>query len=402
MARTLTPGVRTPSTFGIARYEVKVFSPDGALVAIFDDWRSLQFKNNVSDVGFFVFAINGQDDRVPLFEQDGQIEIWRWIPCVLEPYIEFEGHFEDFETTLFENGNLHFSTIGSPYSGLLKRRRIAYTEDTAFSKKSAAAETAMKEYVTENCTSGADASREEGTQAAAEIFGLTVQADAAQGPTWSGERSGKVVLDTLRDIVVFAEEQSDPIDFAVVGTRASNAGPDTYEFRFYTPQLGLDRRAVGIDPATGENVAGQVPHVFSPDRGNVQGMRYSIKHKSSATAVYVWGVGRDTGRTFGYAEDATQVGVSRRESVQGGSNQTTDAERDDLAQEWLETLSAVETFSFEPQDTAASLYGVHYHYGDRVTARLGDIERHKKITAVTITVSKNGEDKQVEFTDIPR
>jgi len=396
------PGVRVASTFGIAKYEVKVFSPEGALVAIFDNWRTLQFQNKVSDVGFFVFTINGNDDRVPLFETDGQIEVWRWIPCVLEPYIEFEGHFENFETTLFENGNLQFSTIGSPYNGLLKRRSIAYTEDTAFSKKSAAAETVMKEYVTENCTDGADASREEGTQAEAEIFGLVVEADSAQGPTWSGERSGKVVLDTLRDIVIFAEEQSDPIDFAVVGTRADNTGPDTYEFRFYTPQLGMDRRAVGVDPATGMNIAGNAPHVFSPDRGNVQSMRYSIKHKSSATAVYVWGVGRDVDRTFGYAEDATQVGVSRRESVQGGSNQTTDAERDDLAQEWIESLGAVETFSFTPQDTASSLYGVHYHYGDRVTATLDTIERHKKIVAVTITASGNGENKQIEFADIPR
>lgn len=379
-----------------------LYSAEGALVAIFDNWRSLQFQNKVSDVGFFTFTIGGGDDRVSLFEKDGQIEVWRWIPCVLDPYIEFEGHLEDFETTLFENGNLQFSALGSHYNGLLKRRSIAYTENTAFSKKSDAAETVMKEYVEENCTSGADASREEGTQAAAEIFGLTVEADAGQGPTWSGERSGKVVLDTLRDIVVFAEEEDDPIDFAIVGTRASNTGPDTYEFQFYTPQLGEDRRAVNIDPATGTNLAGNAPHIFSPDRENVKMMRYSIKHKSSASAVYVWGAGRDASRTFGYAEDATQAGVSRRESIRGGSNQTTDAERDDLAQEWLQSLGPVETFDFEPLDVASSMYGVHYHYGDRVTARLGDIERHKKITAVTITVSQAGETKQVEFSDIPR
>jgi hypothetical protein len=388
----------------MAQYKVRLFSPDGALVAIFDDWRSLQFQNKVSDVGFFVFTIDGNDDRVALFEKDGQIEVWRWISCVLDPYIEFEGHLENFETTLFENGNLQFTSVGSHYNGLLKRRVIAYTEDTVFSKKSDPAETAMKEYVSENCTSGADASREEGTQADAEIPGLTIEVDAGRGPTWNGERSGKPVLDTLRDIVVFAEEQADPVDFAVVGTRAANTGPDSYEFRFYTPQLGADRRAVGIDPATGRNVAGNAPHIFSPARENVETMRYAIKHRSSSSALYVWGAGRGANRAFGYAEDVTQVGVSRREVVRGGSSQTTDDERDDLAQEWLQNMTAAETFVFEPQDTSASMYGVHYHYGDRVTARLGDIERHKKITAVTVTVSSgsDGETKRVEFADIPR
>jgi len=229
-----------------------------------------------------------------------------------------------------------------------------------------------------------------------------VQADAGQGPIWDGERSGKIVLNTARDIVVFCEEEDDPLDFAVVGTRVGNLGPDTYEFRVYAPQLGVDRRAIGIDPATGENAAGNAPHVFSPERDNVQQMRYAEKSRASASAVYVWGTGRGAARTFGYSEDATKVGVARRESVRGGGNQTTDDERDALAQEWFELLRLEEIFNFVPLDTAASMYGVHYHYGDRVTARLGSIERHKKITAITITVSGSGEQKQIEFSDIPR
>lgn len=384
-----------------ARSEVRLFSPAGAQVAIFDTWRSLQYQHKLNGSGFFTFIIDANDAKRALFEENGQFEVWRWIPGALDPYLEFEGLIENPDDSLFSNGNFQFTSIGSGYNTMLGRRIVAYTDATVFSQKTAvAAETAMKEYVNENCTTNADASREEGTQADAEIPGLTVQANTAQGATWSGERSGKGVLSTLQEIAIFAFNQNDNVDFQVVGTRASNLGPTTYEFRTFPSQLGDDRTTAGLDPATGKNGAGNDPHVFSPDNDNVKNMRYSQKIRGSGTAVYVWGNGSGALRTFGYAEDATKTGLARREVMRGGGSQDTDAERDALAAEWLEALTAQEIFNFAPSEVAASRYNIHWFFGDKVTAKLGDIERDKKITAVTITNSDKVETIQVEFTDV--
>lgn len=390
------------STLTPSRCEVRLFSAAGELVALFDTWRSLQYQHKLNSSGFFTFIIDANDSRASLFEEDGQIEVWRWIPGALDPYREFEGLIEDPDLTFFSNSNFQYTIVGSGYNGMLGRRIIAYTDNTAFSQKSDAAETVMKEYVDENCTSNADATRVEGTQADAEIPNLTVQADTGNGATWSGERSGKPVLETLQQIAIYSENQGDGIDFQVVGTRASNAGPASFEFRTYPGQLGDDRTTDGLDASTGLNSAGNAPHVFSPDLDNIETMRYAQKIRASATSVYVWGNGTGAARTFGYDEDATKTGLGRREVMRGGGNQTSDAERDALAAEWLENLTAEEVFTFVPLEVASSRYGVHWFFGDRVTARLGSIERNKKITAITITVADNRETIAAEFTDISR
>lgn len=390
------------STLTPPRCEVRLFSAAGELVALFDTWRSLQYGHKLNSSGFFTFIIDANDSRVSLFEEDGQLEVWRWIPGVLDPYREFEGLIEDPDLTFFSNGNFQYTVVGSGYNAMLGRRIIAYTDNTAFSQKSDAAETVMKEYVDENCTSNADATRAEGTQADAEIPGLTIQGDTGNGATWDGERSGKLVLETLRQIAIYSENKDDGVDFQVVGTRVDNAGPATYEFRTYPGQLGDDRTTNGLDTSTGLNGAGNPPHVFSPELDNVETMRYALKRRASATAVYVWGNGTGAARTFGYAEDTTKTGLARREVMRGGGNQTNDTERDALAAEWLEGLVAEEVFTFVPLEVASSRYGVHWFFGDRVTARLGSIERDKKITAVTITVADNRETITAEFTDISR
>lgn len=378
----------------VARYQIRLKDPDGVQVALFDDWRSLQFQKKLNTPGFYTFIINGLDPRVSLFEPDGQVEIWRSIPGELGWYKEFEAHHEDYYLQLFSNGNWQFTSVGTGYIGLLARRGIEYTSDVAQAAKSGVAETVMKEYVNENAGAAATSPPREADGVTA---GLTIEVDAGLGSTWSGQRSTKNLLETLQEIA-----NSCDLDFDVVGTGAA-----TYEFQTFDTQRGEDRTVTGLDPTTGLNAAGNVPVIFAPELGNVAEMSYSIRRKEESNAVFVWGAGTAAARAIEVREDAAAIGVSpigRRESSRSGASQgSTTADLQALGDEWLARDAVKEEFTFKPKLNAQTLYGKHFNVGDRVTARLGTIIRSKRIVGVSITVSENnaGEDTTFEFSDIP-
>ena len=112
-------------------------------------------------------------------------------------------------------------------------------------------------------------------------------------------------------------------------------------------------------------------------------------------------------RTIAVRTDAAAIAatpIAQREVMRGGGSQDSAPELNDLGDEWLEKMKRKEEFNFVPMDTENSLYGVHYGLGDRVTGKLGDFEADKRITSITVTVSKggNGEQKTLEMQDIPR
>jgi hypothetical protein len=90
--------------------------------------------------------------------------------------------------------------------------------------------------------------------------------------------------------------------------------------------------------------------------------------------------------------------------MRGGASQADNAEMDALADEYLQENQAIESFEFKPFDTPSSLYGLHYTFGDRVTVKIGDIERNKRLVRVAITVSGSEgseSNKEFEFKDVP-
>jgi hypothetical protein len=381
--------------FILAEYQIFIYDPTGERVGVMTDWRSLQFKKEINREGFFTLIIEYDNPLRTLFEDDGYIEIWRRIPGLLPWYIEFEAHIEDSNRLLFENGNFQHTIVGSGFNNLLARRTIAYRDGTTYARKSGAAETVMKEYVEENC--GPSATTANNRLLDGVITGFTVDGDGGIGDTWEGDRAGKLVIEALEEIANFAS-----IDYQVVGT-----GNATYEFRTYAGQLGEDKTTVGLDPTTGLNGAGNSPFIFSAAHGNVSSASLTIKNRETANAVLVYGQGEGLTRLISVRTDATAIAatpIAQREVMRGGGSQATAPELNDMGDEWLEKKQRATEFNFVPLDVPGSLYGLHYVLGDKVTGKLGDYEGDKRITSVTVTVSRGsgGEKKSLEMQDIPR
>jgi len=383
----------------VAAYQIILYDPDGTQVAIIDDYRSLQFGHDLNNKGFFTLQLGYNDSKRTLFQHNSILEARRKVPGYLGWYREFIGHCENFSPTFFSNGNTQFTVVGSGFNGLLGRVIIAYVEGSDEAKKSAVAETAMKEYVREN--RGDQATVANGREATTEMTTFYVEGDLGSGDNWSGERSGKKLLEALQDIANVGG-----VDFNTIVHPVHGMG--NYLFETYEDQMGEDRTTTGLDPATGLNASGNVPHIFNPLRGNVSVARVQQKHNIEINRVYIYGQDPDTGLgKIRYRENTTAIDgdtINIREAMRGGASQVTNAEMDALGDEYLEENQYIEDYQFEPIDTPGSVYGLHYKMGDRVTVQLGDLERNKRLVRVSVTVSGSGggeSSKQFEFKDVP-
>lgn len=380
-----------------AIYQVFLYDKLGNRLAFIDSYRSLQFQSVVNDSGFFMIVMNGLDPKRTLFEVNGIIEIQRKIAGITGWQREFVGHIETFQRNIYKSGNQQFTAIGPGINGRLAQRVIAYNETTAEAAKVAPAETVMKEYTNENL--GALALTSNGRFANANLLNFSIDTDLANGDVWSGDRCGKNLLKVLQEISDFSN-----IDFSIdVDETIGN-----YIFKTYPNQLGSDRTTSGLDPSTGKNAAGNAPHVFAPERGNVQESLVEIKHIKERNRVYVYGQGAALTRQIEYREKPDTFDVSNyinlREVMRGGGSQATAAQLQSQGDELLERFKTYERFEFLPADTLSSLYGVHYFLGDRVTVKVGDIEADKKIISAMITLAggKGESSKVFNFEDISR
>jgi hypothetical protein len=382
-----------------AIYQLVLYNSDGERLAIIDDYRSLQFGHTVNDAGFFVLQISATDDKRTLFDRDYILEVQRKIPGYLDWYREFIGHCEDFESVYYGNGNTQYVVAGSGLKGLLGRVVVGYEEGTSEAAKNTNAESAMKEYVRENRAGLATVAN--GREATSKLDTFSVEADSGAGAVWAGDRAGKNLLKTLQDIANFSN-----IDFDVITDPTSGIG--YYLFKTYEDQVGEDRTVVGLDSSTGLNAAGNAPHIFSLERGNLGYARVVEKHKKEFNRVFVFGRDPTTGLTLIRVRNRESAisddYLSLREAMRGGGSQASADEMDKLGDEYLVQYQTKTGFTFNPVDQPSSLYGLHYSVGDKITARVDDTEYNQRLVRVQITVSgsnKGESNKTYEFADMP-
>jgi len=376
------------------RYFVKLIDTTGYMVALFDSWISLEYGSIVDDVGYYSLSLDGNDDRLDLFQLDYMVEVWRGIPGVgVDWYCDFRGLHRTPKRAIDSKGKKIFTSTGVCLNHLLSRRDIGYKAGTIRADKDDVAETVMKEYVAENC--GVDATVANGRLRDGAFPGFTIDADGGQGINWPGSRAYENLLGTLMDIA----------NVSGIDYRVESLGNGQYRFFTYVDQLGVDRSVLGLNPATGLNAAGYPPVIFSVPIGNVQNIDYELNRNAEANAVFLLGKGDGSTRHITIVEDPGAGADSPWNDIEvavNASSQEYEFQRVMVGIETLQQKAARESFSFTPLQQASSLYGVHYGIGDKVTAKYDDIQRDKRIVAVKVAISSSKETVDIVFADIPR
>ena len=367
-----------------AVYQVRLKSNTGNLLAILDDFQSLSFFKIVNEVGGCTIDLQGKDDKIALFELDGQIEIWRRdLTWSIDWYIEWEGFLRKFTHAVSGSAEAKFTAQAFTYNHLLKRRIIAYTAGSAQSIKFAEADDVMKSIVRENLGSGATVLN--GRILNGVMVGLSVAADTGEATVFAGQNSYKEVFEIISQIA-----KSNLVDFDIVGV-----GDGLFQFRTFYPTRGINLTTDGLSVTTGLNSSGNAPVIFNPLLGNMDEPSYDEDRSEEKTVSIVAGQGTEADRNVlvAYSAAYTDSPFNQIEMMSDSRNSEGD---DDLASDAALALSESQqkqTFEFKPIQTPTSAYGNQYNWGDYVTAQFGNLSGiNKRIMRVTIGVDGSGQE----------
>ena len=348
-------------------YELRTYTQSGVLKHRFTDFGELACTIAVNAPGVLRFTLDGLHRCIPDLQNQSHIELWRKDDSM---GIDWHRHFgglylaQDWSYS----GAPMLTLIALEYKWLLQTRVIDWYANTANRTAFVAqpAETVMKTIV--NYNAGASATVANGRKREGAITGLTVQANGANGSTQDYYCFGDNLLGTLQKMALLGGG-----DFDLVKTAAQ-----AFEFRWYTGQMGTDRRSTVI---------------FSLTNGNMSDPTYQLDRSEEKTVAAVWGQGQESARATATRTGVTyDVSANNIEVLVNASDVATAAGLNTRGDAKLAEAQAREQFDFKIVQTPSSQFGLHYYLGDKVTVSnpFTGVSTVQKIIAVTLSLAKDG------------
>jgi len=334
---TWTPTVLIPS------YQIFLKDQDGVVVAVFDNWLSLEYVKKTRDYGYYKLTLQADDPRLELFELDGQVEVWRRWPGGAW-YKDFEGFHRQGRWWMDRNDIERFESSGVGYEHLLWRRIVIpeFPMDVAIYADELT--DIMRQIVREHCASEAAAARR--------LQGLSVEADDNTGPAIYQEFKHVKVLKALQDLT------AEGGDFEIVGT-----GPAAFEFRAHWPYRGLDKTITQTD---------HPPVHFAVRYGNLAMPDVTESWNKATSWVLVGGKGEGVMRRFVERENTTLSAMSpwgRIEDFKDARSEDTEEGLQLHGDIYLAEHDRELKFSCQALQIPACYYGRDWGLGDVVSAQ---------------------------------
>jgi len=376
-------------TVSLPEHMIIVYNQNFEPIHIFTSFRLFTYKKVLDGQGDYVLIINYQDTYVEDFELDSMIVLRRRVRSRSNSwYTEFVGLHRDFDIDTDETGDTVYISSGLCLNHLLGRTKIAYPDGTIQAYKSDVSETAMKEYVIENC--GDQATIANGRKEEGILPNFTITASTGAGVIWTGEEGYSRLLDVLFDIAIFAT-----IDFDVTFDGAN------FVFNTYIDQLGEDRTIVGLDSTTGLNAAGNAPVIFSVGYANIRSMTYYKRRAKEINTIFILGQGKGATKKVISRTDISARADSpwnRMESSRNKNGYTSEMET--AGDVILAENSAKEGMDFIPLLQRSSVYGYDFWFGDKITGKAGILSKNKRIVGASGTIDEDGEALALAFADL--
>lgn len=305
---------------------------------------------------------------------DTKIFIYRLLPNRPPALIFDKGFFVRGKAAeLFEDGTRTREAWGFCPNYLLGGRIVAYKGGTSQARKTAVdSDDAMKAYVRENLGSSVtDSSRDLSTY-------LTIDADFGLAQTISAVGAAQQpLLDVLNDLAAYSTEEGTYLTFDIISNSES-----TYRFQTYTGQRGVDRRR-------------EQPNAFllSNYRNNIAGARLEIHWEEEITRAYAGGEGKGAKRNVqSYTADAraTLTPFNVREQFIDARHlkQTDTAGLINAAKAAVRAGRPFYVFRATVRETDQAIYGIHYSYGDYISAEFENNAWDCRLDAATLRLSR--------------
>lgn len=358
---------------------VQLYDTSGVLIAVFDDWVSLDVTHTLNSYSTLTLIMDDtiDDTRFDLFTLDSIVEVWRRIGDYI--YIEYQGFHRVSQRALDADQKATFTSIGRGFLDLVHRRMLFYQGVIKQTLKQAPADQVIYEIVNENCGPAAT-SPPRFSAGVTPSLAVIAPIGGGSAPIWTGQLDNSNVLDIIASIAVTSGAD---FDIVLVGKN-----PIAFEFRTYYPQRGVDRSAM---------------LAFDSALGNMTNILYNIGYDVEINSVAALGTGTDSARHVAVFQ-GTDLAASPWNILEGtvdASDQDTYEGMQTAAETYLKTAAAVETFTFDVVQSDTIQYGRDYAVGDVITARFRDISKVKKIVGATFSAKEGQDIVTVTFSDLP-
>lgn len=361
-----------------AEYHIFYRSPTGILLGEIP-FSKLQYSRQENEIGALVLTPAYQYES-DYFKRDGTFEVWRSVNGG-DPYL-------DGETNWFIRKVRHY-TEDSGLDGIeitafdatsvLDRRIIAYNSGNSYTVKLDTADNIIKDLVWENLGASCfDPLRDMSAY-------ITVEPGIGLAPIVYKDCSWANLFQTMQEVAKASEEQGVRVIFDLVFVKVNQ-----YIFRTWITQRGANHGSTGTNQV-----------LVSRENNNLSAPELLMDYSTEVNYCYAGGRGEGAGREWTYAADNTRILASPFNRMEGFVDARNAQSEEAVLQEGMYGLFAGRPnilFFGTIVQTPNTIYGIHYRFGDIVTAQYKGISFDCRVGAILVTVDNNGEKIETKLT----
>lgn len=366
----------------LAKHQLHIYNTVGTLLTIIPDnaYASLRYGFRENEAGVLELVLPPTFDMSMLMI-DGLIEVYRAYGYS-EYSLEGDTAFliRKPEIGKNEDGSEAIYVTAFSASEILCRRIVAYYAGTSYADKySDPYDDLMREIVYENYGPGASYAEGYGDAARNLEPWFIVRDDPVAGASYPVSKSmaWREVCRTLQEIVDDVRAQGQYAAFDVVRT-----APAHFEFRVFIGARGIDHSSDS-----------SLPVVISEDRYNLLQPHLSFDWTGEKNYIYGTGRGEGEDRVVQEAYDNARINISpfnrrefNRDARQAELAETVMAE----AKSELERSRPRKLFTGKIGQTDGCIYGIHWKWGDIVTAEYKGFSFDCHVEAIFVSVDADG------------
>ena len=358
------------------RYQVDWYTDAGVKLGVIQAFTSLEYVRTENSIGNMVLTIPRGLMRYEDFAVGQLFEIWREKRGSLELQNDTAYFLQDWQFYTDREGREYIQLYATDANWLLDTAIVWAYAGSAQAEKTGKPDDMMKAIVREQL----------GDLAAAERRKLSVQNDVGAGGTSVTKAFAyRDVLTVLQELADVANENGVYLAFDVVRT-----APATFEFRTYAGQRGTDHSRTSGDP-----------RLVGKQYGNLAEASFGTFHSDERNWVLVAGQGEENARMTVQRYNTSRIGSSkwnRREYFKDSRDNDNTAALQADGDEVLNDYKPKQILTGRLLDTPGMQFGVHYQFGDVVTAQAFGYNVDCHISSIRVKVDQdNGEQIDVRL-----
>lgn len=360
-----------------AEHRILLLTHDGEPLQVVEEFQNLEYTRTLNEIGWFKMIVPAEFP--PAFvKPDMLFEIWRKPEGGIEQLmmVGFLRKWKYFETA---RGQERLRLAGPDQMDLLPRPIIGYAAGEPQSDKTDFADDMIKEIIFENKGAGAGLTAE-GRFRGYDADFFEIAGDEGAAPSITRRFAWRDMWAVIQELMESSRHAGIPLYIDVVPT-----GHAKFQVRTYINLRGVDRTVT-----TGLN-----PILFSKEAGNLQAPSLEEDWTDEWNYVFGGGQGEGTARLIDTENDLDRILQSqwnRREKFADAREEDTALGVAQKANQKMQDKRPILKFEGELVDAPQTIFGVHWNFGDKVSARYRGLTIDGVVNNYKISLDDDSED----------